>query len=97
MTAKAERITYCIAQLALLRGVEREVQSWVNIRVFVALRMIRCRRHNLMVQRQRCHQCLHRTRRTQQMTGHRFGGRQIHLVRMFAKRLDDRLGFCQIA
>ena len=68
MTAKPERIGYRRVNSPVLRFVKGEVQIIINLRVFIARRMVDGRRYDVIVNGQdTCHR-FHRARRPKHVT-----------------------------
>ena len=87
MSAETECVAKCIADIAFLRLVEREIQTVVNLWVLVLGIMVDGWRNNTIVQCQyRCHS-LNRSCRTEEVPCHRLGRVEVHLVCVVAKHL----------
>ena len=85
MSAEAEGVTQGIADIAFLRFVKGEVHAIVDVLVQVFGVVVDGWRDDTVFEGHDASHSFYGSRRTDQVTGHRLGGIQVHVIDMIAE------------
>ena len=93
MSAEAEGVTQGIADIAFLRFVKGEVHAIVDVLVQVFGVVVDGWRDDTVFEGHNASHSFYGSCSTDQVTGHRLGGIQVHVIDMIAEHALDRLQF----